>query len=170
MEYKTKEEFLDTIRTFRLPRYEEIPDVGLYLEQVTKYISGYLEPFSQINITSSMISNYVKKHLIAGPQKKLYGREHIAYLVFIAVTKSVLSLDQIATLISLQQGGYENETAYDYFCEQFEKVLAYVFGFSGELEKLGDELSGEKTMMRNTIITVAHRIYLDFCFDIVYKQ
>ena len=40
MHEKQKEEMLLSIRDFRLPKYDEIPDVGLFLEQTTKYISG----------------------------------------------------------------------------------------------------------------------------------
>lgn len=67
-------------RSARLSRYQEIPTVGLYLEQTTKYISQYLDPLEENCITSSMIANYVKKGLIANPVKKQYGREQIAYL------------------------------------------------------------------------------------------
>jgi len=48
---------------FRMPRYAEIPDVGLYLEQVVKYVNDKLEIFN-LPITTSMISNYVKKGYI----------------------------------------------------------------------------------------------------------
>ena len=51
----------DPIHNFHLPRYQEIPDVGLYLEQTAKYIDSYLSPLEDISITGSMISNYVKK-------------------------------------------------------------------------------------------------------------
>ena len=54
---------------FRLPRYNEIPNVGLYLDQVTKYIDDYLSPIAP-SLTSSMISNYVKKKIIENPIKK----------------------------------------------------------------------------------------------------
>lgn len=161
---------LEQIKNFSLPDYYDIPDVGLYLEQVAKYIGGYLEPFEGVTLTTSMISNYVKQGLIPNPVKKLYGREQIAYLIFIAIAKSVLSLSQISTLISLQKNSYDKETAYGYFCLQFKNVLDYVFGFKEELAEVGVEVSGEKTMLRNTIITVAHKIYLDYCFNIVYKN
>ena len=49
----------DPTRDFHLPRYQEIPDVGLYLEQTAKYIDSYLSPLEDISITGSMISNYV---------------------------------------------------------------------------------------------------------------
>ena len=45
----------DPIHNFHLPRYQEIPDVGLYLEQTAKYIDSYLSPLEDISITGSMI-------------------------------------------------------------------------------------------------------------------
>jgi hypothetical protein len=39
-----------------LPTYDQIPNVGLYLEQVTKYISDHLAPLEDIQLTGSMIS------------------------------------------------------------------------------------------------------------------
>ena len=94
-----RKEIADSIKEFRLPEYDAIPNVGLYLEQVTLYIAEYLEPLENISITGSMIGNYVKKGLIANPIKKQYYREQIAYLIFIAVAKSVLSLEDIQLLI-----------------------------------------------------------------------
>ncbi|MBO7208453.1 MAG: DUF1836 domain-containing protein, partial [Clostridia bacterium] len=85
----------EPIKNFRLPKFEEIPDVGLYLEQTTKYISQIYAPVQEITLTSSMISNYVKKGLIPNPIKKQYNREQIAYLIFIASAKLVLSMDFI---------------------------------------------------------------------------
>ena len=110
------------IQGFHLPRYQDLPNMGLYLEQTTKYINHFLAPLGCIEITSSMISNYVKKGLIANPVKKQYGREHIAYLFFIAMAKSVLSLDALTGFIKLQQKTYTLPKAYDYFAEQFESL------------------------------------------------
>ena len=103
MKIETKRALSDSIREFRLPRYAEIPNVGLYLEQATKYVCEYLAPLGEYSLTPSMISNYVKKGLVANPVKKQYGRDQIAYLFFIAVAKSVLSLDALTGFIHLQQ-------------------------------------------------------------------
>ena len=149
------------IGTFRLPSYHEIPDVGLFLEQTTKYISGVIAPLCGITITTSMISNYVKKKLIANPVKKQYSREQIAYLIFIAVAKSVLSLEHIQVLIELQKESYTAEQAYAYFCEELEHVLRVAFGVEHEYRKIGTHNSEQKTILRNTIIAVAHKIYLE---------
>ena len=124
----------DGVLDFRLPRYTEIPTVGLYLEQASKYICEYLEPLGDFSLTPSMISNYVKKGLITRPVKKQYSREQIAYLFFIAVGKSVLSLDALANFIALQKRTYDLQRAYDYFCEEFENVLAFTFEVTDVME------------------------------------
>ena len=81
--------------TYSLPAYDQIPNVGLYLEQVTKYLNEYLEPLGCAPLTGSMIANYVKKGLVKNPVKKQYDREHIARLLVIAVSKTVLSLEEV---------------------------------------------------------------------------
>ena len=125
MKLKTKQKIADSLRDFRLPRYHEIPDTGLYLDQTAKYISGFLAPLEEGCLTPSMISNYVKKDLVDNPVKKRYGREQIAYLFFIALTKNVLSLDGLINFIALQKRTYSLQKAYDYFCEQFENTLLF---------------------------------------------
>ena len=89
MKPEIKQQVAEVFRDFRLPRYHEIPNVGLYLEQITKYICESLAPLQENVLTSSMISNYVKKNLISNPVKKLYSRDQIAYLIFIAIAKTV---------------------------------------------------------------------------------
>ena len=167
MNTKTREMITASIEDFHFPKYDEIPNVGLYLEQITKYINEYLAPFEDLTITASMISNYVKKGLIANPIKKQYYREQIAYLFFIAAAKSVLSLDNIALFLEMQKQTYTAKKAYDYFCMEFENVLAHVFGLKEELDTIGVDNTHEKTMLRNTIITIAHKIYLDKCFHAI---
>lgn len=163
MDERLNESIRRSIRDFRLPKYSEIPDVGLFLEQTTKFVSRCLAPLG-ITITSSMISNYVKMGLIESPVKRQYSRQQIAYLIFIAIAKSVLSLENIQTFIALQKRTYHAEVAYEYLCKEFENVLFYVFGLKDTVENVGEHNSAVKQMLRNTIITVAHKIYLEQCF------
>ena len=167
MKNETKMKIAEGIRQFRLPRYHEIPNVGLYLEQTSKYISEVLAPLQEVTITSSMISNYVKKGMISNPVKKQYDREQIAHLIFIALAKSVLSLDNLALFIRLQERTYTAEKAYNYLCLEFENMLQYVFGLKEEPDSVGMDTTDEKFMLRGTIITIAHKIYLDKCFDAI---
>jgi len=164
MEQRIKDAIRASVQNFKLPDYHEIPDVGLYLDQTATYVSEHLAPLQCLSITPSMISNYVKKDLIENPVKKLYHRDQIAYLIFIATAKSVLSLEDIQLLIGLQRQTYTPEVAYQYFCREFENILFFIFGLKDTLEEVGVDTSDEKTMLRNTIITVAHKVYLDKCF------
>lgn len=161
MREQTKRSLCASIQGFQLPRYGEIPDVGLYLEQVSKYIDQTLSPLGWEGLTGSMISNYVKKGLIPSPVKKQYGRDQIGHLLFIALAKSVLSLEDLATFIRLQERTYTMEIAYDYFRLELENVLSYVFGLKEQIDSVGVENSDEKTMLRNCIIAICHKIYLE---------
>ena len=170
MKMQDKQRIADSVRNFRLPRYEEIPTVGLYLEQVTKYIAEYLDPIQEGALTASMISNYVKKHLIESPVKKQYSRDQIAYLIFIAVAKTVLSLDALTNFIHLQQRTYTVQRAYDYFCQQFEHLLRFTFELTDTVELDFDEGSDEKRLLYSCIVAVTQKLYLEKCLEAVAKE
>ena len=170
MEQSGKEKIKTSVKDFSLPRYNDIPNVGLYLEQVVKYISEYLEPLGSFSITGSMVSNYVKKGLIENPVKKQYNREQIARIFFIAVAKNVLSMEDIRLLFEMQHETYEPRRAYDYFCNEFENMLQFVFGVKENLDTVGTDSNDTKTMLRNTIIAVAYKIYLDKYLAVLHSE
>ena len=126
-----------SILEFRLPRYAELPNMGLYLEQTVKYINSVLQPLGGMELTGSMVSNYVKKNLIANPVKKQYYAEQIAYLFFVVVAKNQLSMEDIGLLIEMQRNTYTLPVAYDYLCDELENMLFYIFGVRETLEDLG---------------------------------
>ena len=165
MNQDMKNEIIASIKDFKLPAYKEIPDTGLYLEQVTQYISEFMKPLDDISVTGSMISNYVKKKMIDNPVKKQYHREHIAYLIFIVIAKNVLSLEDIHLLFELQKKVYTPEVAYNYFRMEFENILLYIFGAKDTIDEVGVENTYENLLLRNTIITATHKIYLDKWFS-----
>ena len=170
MKLKTKQKITDSLRDFRLPRYEELPDVGLYLEQTAKYISEFLSPLEEGSLTPSMVSNYVKKGLIRNPVKKQYGREQIAYLFFIALTKNVLSLDGLINFIALQKRTYSLEKAYDYFCEQFENTLLFTAEVKDTLDIAGEDTTDEKRLLFSCIVAVTQKIYLERCLEAISQE
>lgn len=167
MEKEFQSEITSSIRDFRLPKYNEIPNVGLFLEQTSKYISDIVAPLSGITITSSMISNYVKKKMIANPIKKQYDRDQIAYLIVIAIAKSVLSLEHIQVLFDLQKQVCNSQKAYEYFREMFEGLLFYVFGISETIQDDDRESTRERILLRNTVIAIVHKIYLESSISIL---
>ena len=167
MKDSTKQQVSQSVKDFRFPRYNEIPNVGLYLEQATKYVGEYLAPLGEYTLTPSMISNYVKKGLIANPVKKQYGREQIAYLFFIAIAKSVLSLDALTGFIKVQQNSYTLPKAYDYFCEQFEQLLRFTFELQDTIEIVGEDNTTEKRLLFTCIVAAVQKVYLEKCLEAI---
>lgn len=155
---------MEAIKSFRMPRFHELPDVGLYLDQTTKYINGFISPLGW-EITSSMISNYVKKGLITNPVKKQYSALQIAYLFFIAIAKNALSMENIKKLLDIQKELYEPQVAFDYFCTELENMLHVIFGVSDKEQNVGVTNSEEKELCRGLIIAVVHIVHLKTYFE-----
>jgi len=170
MKEKMKTQMEESIKAFHMPRYEELPDGGLYLEQITQYMNQVLKPLGCVSVTSSMISNYVKKGLIQGPIKKRYYAEQIAYLFYIVIAKHVLTLEHILLLRELQEQSYAKEVAYNYFCEELENILFVTFGIKQKVDAIGSTTSDEKTMFRDVIIAAANGIFLTNCFDLIQEE
>ena len=166
MNQKIQEEILN----FHFPSYTEIPNVGLYLEQTQDYINEILYPLTHEKITKSMISNYVKKGLISNPVKKKYSRDQIAVLIYLTLAKTVISLEDIQLLIELKNRSYDNKTAFDYFKKEFENTLYYIFGIKDHLDSVGKDDTFPKTLLRNKIMTFAHKIYLEKSFEMLHEQ
>ena len=170
MKAETKRQIAESLRDFRLPRYNEIPNVGLYLEQATKYVCEYLAPLGEYTLTPSMISNYVKKGLIANPVKKQYSREQIAYLFFIAIAKSVLSLDALTGFIKVQQQTYTLPKAYDYFVEQLEGLLFFTFEITDTIEMVGEDNTDEKRLLFTCMVAAVQKVYLEKCLEAIANE
>lgn len=147
---------------YSLPRYKDIPDVGLLLEQTVRLINGYLEPFFSIRLTSSMVSNYVKQSIISRPVKKLYYREQIAALIFIALSKTVLSLEDTAKYLMMQRSNYPADIAYNYFCMYFENTLKRKFSAdTGQFPQLpAGEVGSKQYLVSCLAVSIVEYIHL----------
>lgn len=156
-----------SMRGFRLPRYQEIPDMGLYLEQTTKYVNQCIRPLGFEAVTGSMIRNYVKYGLIANPIQKQYSADQIAHLIVLALLKQVTPLEHIHFLFLLlnERGTYTVPVAYDYFCEEMENILHFRFGLKNAVDDVGITSSLEKEMLRSAVTAVSHIVYLNRCFE-----
>ena len=155
----------ECVRPFRLPRYAQLPDMGLYLEQTTKYINQCLKPLGCMEITNSMIRNYVKMGLVKNPAQKQYYADQIAHLICITILKHVASLEHIQELFSRQREVYTDEVAYDYFCMELENILFFRFGLKTSVEDVGMTTSTIKEMLRSAIVAVSYIIHLNACFE-----
>ena len=93
----------DTFSGLDYIRPEDIPNIDLYMDQVTTFMEEHLKktrrhPGDKI-LTKTMINNYAKNDLLPPPTKKKYSREHMLVLIFIYYFKNLLSITDIQALL-----------------------------------------------------------------------
>lgn len=81
----------------------EIPNIDLYMDQVTTFMETQLSSTKRYEqdkiLTKTMINNYAKNHLLPPPVKKKYSKEHLLVLIFIYYFKNLLSIHDIELLL-----------------------------------------------------------------------
>ncbi len=109
-----------------IPRWEELPDIDLYMDQVISQIDKYLVAIKIGNeniLTASMVNNYVKQQLLPPPVKKRYNRSHMAYLISICLLKQSLSIPQIKSLLEAHIQSENLAEQYNLLCGIQEDAL-----------------------------------------------
>lgn len=105
--------------------WEELPDLGLYMDQVIQYLerqhrAAYAE--GERFITPAIINNYVKQGLVMRPSGKKYDRPHLAQLMMIMVFKQSLSVENIKRLTGAATAE-EVQARYHDFCRVQQQAL-----------------------------------------------
>ena len=123
--------FINRFLNFRCPRWEDFPDIGLYMDQVVSFIEQQLGVFNEIGdnraITSAMINNYVKQKIIAAPNKKRYCKEQTVRLYIICLLKRCFNISEINDMMQIFLGRYENRVAFNLFGIELENSLRLAF-------------------------------------------
>lgn len=82
---------------------EMLPDIDLYMDQVTTFMDTHLSASKRYKddkiLTKTMINNYAKNNLLPPPEKKKYSKDHLLLLTFIYYLKSMLSMNDIQSLL-----------------------------------------------------------------------
>ena len=121
------EKYLDDLR---LPSWEEIPNLGLYMEQVTVLLREYLDYLppelkDEQFITAATINNYVRIKVMPEPVKRRYYRVHIAYLIIILTLKQSLSIALIQKVIPMGLSEDEVEAIYTAYASRHRQAAHY---------------------------------------------
>ena len=95
---------LDSLDSIDYIRPDDIPDIELYMDQVTTFMDNRLKnaarnPEVDKILTKTMINNYAKNDLLPPPVRKKYSREHMLLLIFIYYFKGILSISDIQTVL-----------------------------------------------------------------------
>ena len=112
--------------TFSYPKWEEIPSINLYLDQVLLYVNQICPPASpdkEKGLTASMVNNYVKHGYISKPEKKKYQRKQIARLIAITTLKSVFSIQEIAQTLNTLHTETNSQELYNAFVDYMNEDI-----------------------------------------------
>ena len=152
------------LRQYHLPRWEELPTIQLYKDQVIALAEEYLSilPGGEKLLTSAMINNYVKLRMVPSPVGKRYDRVHLAYLIAISVLKQILTVGEVHAGIERQTQLSGLRQAYNIFCEELESALRVVSAQAGAgayIPVLGEEISRERLALRMAALSFATKLY-----------
>ena len=124
---ETLKQTTELITGHKLPRWRELPDLDIYMDQVISLLSRYFEGYpgcDEKGITSSMVNNYVKLGIMPAPKSKKYNREHLAHLIIICILKTVMPIGQIGRIVSAScTDGTTYESLYNRFCDYYESSV-----------------------------------------------
>jgi hypothetical protein len=115
---------------YHCPRWSELPNVPLYMDQVVESIKKALDIFADGTepvITAPMINNYVRQKLIDPLVNKKYVKDHVAEIMVISLFKRSFSMQEIKKVTMAMIDEYGIEESYDLFCDELEEFMRISF-------------------------------------------
>lgn len=135
-------QLLDYLNSIDYIRAGEIPNIDLYMDQVTTFMNEHLDKCKRYEddkiLTKTMINNYSKNDLLPPPVKKKYSKEHMFLLIFIYYFKSILSINDIHTILGPLTESFfgKGEEELD-----FEAIYQEIYAFEKQIKsELGADL------------------------------
>ena len=133
-------------RDFRATEWDSLPDIELYMDQITGYLNRQLRAQSRPDkddgqvLTSSMINNYVKSGLITRPTQKRYFREQLAQLYMLCSMKQILAIPDAAALIRyLTEDGHTTDEVYNAFIRDQHDINGGVASVLEQIDAVNSE-------------------------------
>ena len=128
----------------KLPRWEQLPDMDLYMDQVITYLEKQTEickgPYDDKVITTSMVNNYVKNKVIPATVKKKYAPKHLAALISVCVLKQSLPISLLGDIIRSEDVAAGMQSMYNDFVNRQNRALSENMAeFSKKIEAIDPE-------------------------------
>lgn len=142
------EEWINSVP--KLPLWQDLPDIELYMDQLVSLANRYLEFIVNGQITPSMVNSYVKKNLMPKPNRKKYSQKHLVSIILITLLKQVYSLDDIRLWLNntLKESPEEN---YNKFSNFFNQSITQINQKQFNLN-LNNHISSKDDFILNLII------------------
>lgn len=161
-----KKDFIDR---FHIPRWEELPAIDLYMDQVISFTYASLGEFFDSAcispLTKSMVNNYVKARIIDPPVNKKYSRLSMAMVLVVYILKSCYSTEEIRKLIDIGLSLPDNPVTYDRFCEAVERAVDAVFSGSIHVEDVKEAGRERRYLVDNFALSFACKIYVQYAIN-----
>ncbi len=128
---------LESLDRIEYIKAEDIPDIDLYMDQVTTFMESHLRtsarnPQQDKILTKTMINNYAKNDLLPPPVRKKYSRDHVLLLIFIYYYKGILSISDIQELLKpIKEQFFANGKEFN-----LTSIYEEVFGLEREQTKV----------------------------------
>lgn len=144
---------LQKLKSIDYVKTEDIPNIGLYMDQVTTFMDEQLDACKRYEndkiLTKTMINNYARNNLLPPPERKKYSKEHILTLLFIYYFKNILSISDIQSILNPLTDRYFGQK--DSF--NMEDIYNEVFQLEkSESEKLLKNLGKKYQLAQETFV------------------
>lgn len=146
------------LNNYKLPAWKELPDIGLYMDQVIALLGQYLD-FIPVEdpknkpVTPTTINNYVRLKVMPAPEKRKYYRIHIAYLIMIFTLKQGTSINAIQQLLPASADEEEVKTFYTSYVERLQKIaLFYTSQTRDAVQDILDPQTANEGAVENVIL------------------
>lgn len=147
------------MRQFRLPAWEELPDLELYMDQVVALVCRYVDLHDSAPepvLTPSSVNNYVRLKVMPAPVRKRYGRLHLAHLVVICCLKRSMSLASIQRVFPVDSTLEEARQIYGDFVRQYQAAsLLFVEQVRQAAGPVLDPKEAQAYPVNNLVVTAA---------------
>ena len=153
------------VTKFHIPRWNELPNIDLYMDQVLNYIENSLKDYIKSDekfLTKTMINNYVKHGILQAPINKKYNKLHIAELFAICILKQVYSISEIKELLALALKTNSAENSYNKFCDYLTNSL--ISTFNGTEYSSNSSYTPEQYLLKNVVQSFANKLYAQIMY------
>lgn len=152
---------MDTRNNYHMPRWDELPNINLFLKQVVEYVKNSLKFINTDTdiLTPTMVNNYVKANLIDAPRKKEYSKEQISKIFVICILKQVYSMQEIKILINYALQDNEIEKAYNSFCDLFEQAIYCAYNKKNFIAKCNT--NADRYLLNSVLVSCSYKIYVE---------
>lgn len=121
-------ELLDRLKEITYVKPDELPNIDLYMDQVTTFMDFHLASSKRYDedklLTKTMINNYTKNELLPSPNKKKYSKDHMYLLILIYYLKGVLSITDIQSVLKPLNEKFFNGAGEVPFEKIYEEIFA----------------------------------------------